>query len=52
LRQGESILVPASLGKYTMIGRMKLLKSYIPDEAEVSLKRVSIFPKRTALQSI
>jgi mannose-6-phosphate isomerase len=44
LRQGESILVPASLGKYTMIGRMKLLKSYIPDEAEVSLKRVSIFP--------
>lgn len=29
--KGESILIPASLGKYGFYGRMKLLKSYVPD---------------------
>jgi mannose-6-phosphate isomerase len=28
---GESVLIPASLGKYTIEGSVKLLKSYVPD---------------------
>lgn len=30
LRQGDSILVPASLGAYSLEGSMKVLKSYVP----------------------
>lgn len=28
---GESILIPASLGQYTVKGKLKLIKSYVPD---------------------
>ncbi|OBR92872.1 MULTISPECIES: type I phosphomannose isomerase catalytic subunit [Clostridium] len=29
--KGDSVLVPASLGEYSLKGNMKLLKSYVPD---------------------
>lgn len=35
ISRGESILIPASLGKYTLKGKMKLLKSYVPDIKKV-----------------
>ncbi|MHB9942481.1 hypothetical protein CF065_12810 [Clostridium sporogenes] len=31
IKKGDSFLVPASLGEYTLKGNMKLLKSYVPD---------------------
>lgn len=33
--KGESLLIPASLGKYKFEGKMKLLKSYVPDVSKV-----------------
>lgn len=33
--KGESILIPACLGEYTLKGKMKLLKSYVPDMKKV-----------------
>lgn len=35
IKKGDSILVPASLGKYTFKGKMKVLKSYVPDIKKV-----------------
>lgn len=35
INKGDSILIPASLGKYTLKGEMKLLKSYVPDVERV-----------------
>ncbi|PJI10200.1 MULTISPECIES: type I phosphomannose isomerase catalytic subunit [Clostridium] len=32
---GESILIPASLGKYIIKGKIKLIKSYVPDIKKV-----------------
>ncbi len=35
IRSGESVLIPACLGRYTVKGRLTLLKCYVPDlEAE------------------
>ncbi|RSK47436.1 type I phosphomannose isomerase catalytic subunit [Bacillus canaveralius] len=31
ISNGESILIPATLGQYTFEGKMKVLKSYVPD---------------------
>lgn len=31
IKMGDSVLIPASLGKYQFEGRMKVLKSYVPD---------------------
>ena len=31
IKLGDSILIPASLGKYTLEGNFTLLKSYVPD---------------------
>lgn len=31
IKKGDSILIPAYLGIYTLRGRMRLLKSYVPD---------------------
>ncbi|MGL5822281.1 MAG: type I phosphomannose isomerase catalytic subunit [Sarcina sp.] len=31
ISKGDSILIPASLGKYTIKGNLKLLKSYVPN---------------------
>ncbi|WP_102399679.1 type I phosphomannose isomerase catalytic subunit [Haloimpatiens massiliensis] len=35
IKQGDSILIPAFLGDYTLKGKMKLLKSYLPNIEEV-----------------
>jgi len=31
IKKGDSILIPASLGEYKVIGKLKVLKSYVPD---------------------
>lgn len=38
LRQGESVLIPASLGNYSLIGQMQVIKSYVPDKTRPQLK--------------
>ncbi|WP_446897900.1 type I phosphomannose isomerase catalytic subunit [Clostridium sp. LBM24168] len=35
---GDSILIPASMGKYKLKGKMKLIKSYVPDIYKVERK--------------
>ncbi|QGU95808.1 mannose-6-phosphate isomerase [Clostridium bovifaecis] len=35
IKRGDSILIPAFLGEYTLNGKMKLLKSYVPDMQKV-----------------
>lgn len=35
IKKGDSLLIPASLGEYKFSGRMKLLKSYVPDVKKV-----------------
>jgi mannose-6-phosphate isomerase len=35
INMGDSILIPATLGKYEIIGQLKLLKSYVPDVEKV-----------------
>lgn len=35
IKKGDSILLPATLGEYNLVGKMKLLKSYVPDMKEV-----------------
>lgn len=34
LQQGDSVLIPASLGNYSLTGKMKVIKSYVPDKVE------------------
>lgn len=43
LQRGESVLIPASLGEYTLQGGFKALKAYVPD-----LEREVIGPLRRA----
>lgn len=31
IEKGDSILIPASMGNYEIVGQLKLLKSYVPD---------------------
>lgn len=40
--KGESILIPASMGSYTLQGTMKLLKSYVPDVEKVKKEILSM----------
>lgn len=35
INMGDSILIPAKLGQYEIIGNLKLLKSYVPDISKV-----------------
>lgn len=35
VNMGDSLLIPASLGEYTLKGNMKVLKSYVPDIQKV-----------------
>ncbi|MBP2033860.1 mannose-6-phosphate isomerase [Clostridium algifaecis] len=39
IKKGDSVLIPASLGKYSLKGKMKLLRSYVPnfDKLEKSI---------------
>ena len=35
IKRGDSILIPANLGSYTISGKLKILKSYVPNIAKV-----------------
>ncbi len=35
IKIGDSVLIPAKLGEYEIIGNLKLLKSYVPDMSKV-----------------
>jgi len=39
---GDSIMIPATLGSYRIIGKLKLLKSYVPDIDKVEKEILSI----------
>ncbi|WP_234122400.1 type I phosphomannose isomerase catalytic subunit [Clostridium hydrogenum] len=41
INYGDSVLIPASTGKYTFKGNMKLLKSYVPDVEKVEKEILS-----------
>ncbi|MCT8975941.1 class I mannose-6-phosphate isomerase [Clostridium sp. CX1] len=45
LKKGDSILIPAALGKYTLRGTMKVLKSYVPDVEKVEKEIISFIKK-------
>lgn len=45
LKKGDSILIPAALGKYTLRGTMKVLKSYVPDVEKVEKEIISVIKK-------
>ncbi|KEI13806.1 type I phosphomannose isomerase catalytic subunit [Clostridium novyi] len=42
INTGDSILIPASLGKYKFTGNMKILKSYVPDVEKVEKEISSV----------
>lgn len=35
IKKGDSLMIPAALGEYTFKGKMKVLKSYVPDVEKV-----------------
>lgn len=41
LKMGDSIMIPASLGKYKVSGNIKILKSYVPDVQQVEKEILS-----------
>jgi mannose-6-phosphate isomerase len=45
VRKGDSILIPAALGEYSLKGQMKLLKSYVPDVEKVEREILSVVKK-------
>lgn len=45
INKGESLLIPAFLGKYKFEGKMKLLKSYVPDISKVEHDILNIIEK-------
>lgn len=45
IKMGDSILIPAFLGKYVLRGNMSLLKSYVPDVNKVKKDILSIVEK-------
>lgn len=42
INMGDSILIPASLGQYQIVGQLKLLKSYVPDVEKVEKEILEI----------
>lgn len=42
IKRGESLLIPAALGKYSFKGNMVLLKSYVPDVEKVEKEILSV----------
>jgi len=45
-RMGESILIPATLGEYRIIGEgLKIIKSYVPDVKKVEKEILEIVKK-------
>ncbi|MFT8316332.1 MAG: type I phosphomannose isomerase catalytic subunit [Clostridium sp.] len=45
IKYGDSILIPAYLGKYEIKGNLKLLKSYVPDVNRVEQEIISFIKK-------
>lgn len=45
INKGDSILVPAALGEYEIKGKLKLLKSYVPDMVKVEREILNIIEK-------
>lgn len=41
INYGDSVLIPATMGDYTFKGKMKLLKSYVPDTTKVEKEIIS-----------
>lgn len=41
INYGDSVLIPATTGRYTFKGKMKLLKSYVPDATKVEKEILS-----------
>lgn len=41
IKKGDSIMIPAALGKYTFKGKMKVLKSYVPNVKKVEKEILS-----------
>lgn len=42
IKKGESVIIPAALGKYSFVGTMELLKSYVPDMNRVEQEILGI----------
>ncbi|EOC99657.1 type I phosphomannose isomerase catalytic subunit [Caldisalinibacter kiritimatiensis] len=42
IKMGDSLLIPATLGEYEVIGKMKLLKSYVPDVEKVEREILNV----------
>lgn len=42
IKKGDSLLIPADMGSYRIVGNIKLLKSYVPDEEKVSKEVLDI----------
>lgn len=42
IKKGDSILIPATLGKYKITGNLEILKSYVPDVSESESKLLSV----------
>lgn len=45
IKMGDSVLIPASLGKYVLRGNMSLLRSYVPDINKVKKEILKIVEK-------
>lgn len=45
ITKGDSIFIPASLGKYKITGQLEILKSYVPDVEKVEKEILSIIEK-------
>jgi mannose-6-phosphate isomerase len=35
INKGDTVLIPAGLGEYTLVGQMEVLKTYVPDFKKV-----------------
>jgi len=35
INKGDTVLIPADLGEYTLVGHMEVLKTYVPDFKKV-----------------
>jgi mannose-6-phosphate isomerase len=45
IKKGDSLLIPATLGEYTLKGNMKLIRSYVPDVSKVKKEILSEIEK-------
>ncbi len=45
IKKGDSIFIPASLGNYSITGKLEILKSYVPDVKKVEKEILNIVEK-------